>query len=180
MASVPRARGPKSWRIIPARRLATTALCRGPPAPPPRPRGFARFAPQEAPLAPRGRGEEGVTGQLGLSLAAATPYPLPTSRPLPCLQPECAVLGLVLLLVVLGLSLAVLLWAGTLWFQGYIYSEPVAQIYWRAPAAALALTLFMAVWCFLDYRSPGDYPGQIQFSTGDEKTLPELWALRQG
>jgi hypothetical protein len=90
------------------------------------------------------------------------------------------VLAPVLILVVLGVSLAVLLWAGTLWFQGYIYSEPVAQVWWRAPAAALALTLFLALWCFLDYRNPGDYPGQFQFRTGDDKQLPELWALREG
>jgi hypothetical protein len=83
-----------------------------------------------------------------------------------------------LILVVLGVSLAVLLWAGTLWFQGYIYSEPVAQVWWRAPVAALALTLFMALWCSLDYRNPGAYPGQLQFSTGEDKQLPELWAVR--
>jgi len=45
--------------------------------------------------------------------------------------------------------------AGTVFIQGYIYSEPVEQVYWRAPAAALIVALFVAFWCSLDYKSPG-------------------------
>jgi hypothetical protein len=90
------------------------------------------------------------------------------------------VLSLVLVLLVLAVVLAVLLWVGTVWFQGYIYSEPVAQAYWRGPVAGLALTLFFALWCFLDYRSPGRFPAQFQFSASDDKQYKELWAVSQG
>jgi hypothetical protein len=90
------------------------------------------------------------------------------------------VLGLILIFVVVGLALTALLWGGTTWFQAYIYSEPAADLYWRAPAAAGALTLFLAFWGILDYRSPGDYPGQFGFEfQGKEKDFPELWAVFQ-
>lgn len=62
-------------------------------------------------------------------------------------------LNLVLILFVVFVVLGLLLAAWTLFFQGYIYSEPVEAIYWRAPAAAAALTLFLAVWVIFDYRS---------------------------
>ena len=66
-------------------------------------------------------------------------------------------MGLLLTFVVFFLGLAVLLWAGTLFFQGYIYSEPVSQLFWRGPAAAAAVTLFLGLWCRLDYANPGRY-----------------------
>jgi hypothetical protein len=65
--------------------------------------------------------------------------------------------GLLLTFVVFFLGLSVFLWAGTLFFQAYIYSEPAAQLFWRAPAAAAAFTLFLALWCRLDYSNPGRY-----------------------
>ncbi len=70
---------------------------------------------------------------------------------------------LLLIYLLVFLALAALLWAGTTWFQGYIYSEPAEQLYWRAPAAAAGVTLFLAFWGFLAYRAPGDYPAQFQF-----------------
>src|SRR5262249_30731442 len=60
---------------------------------------------------------------------------------------EAPVLLLIYLLVFV--ALAALLWAGTAWFQGYIYNEPAEDLYWRAPAAAGAVTLFLAFWGFL-------------------------------
>src|SRR5207245_4776204 len=45
-----------------------------------------------------------------------------------------------------------LLWVGTLFLQGYVYSEPAPALHWRAPATAGALFLFLLVWCLLDYR----------------------------
>lgn len=75
-------------------------------------------------------------------------------------------------------ALAVLLWAGTTWFQGYIYSEPAEQLWWRAPAAAGVLTVFLAFWGFLAYRAPGDYPAQFQFSSeGKEIEFSRMKAL---
>jgi hypothetical protein len=86
------------------------------------------------------------------------------------------VLLLTYLLVFAGL--AVLLFAGTAWFQGYIYSEPAEELYWRAPAAAGALTLFLAFWGFLAYRSPGDYPAMFQLtSEGKPKEFDKMKAV---
>jgi hypothetical protein len=59
--------------------------------------------------------------------------------------------------------------AGTLWFQGYIYSEPVDQMYWRAPAVGVAVTLFLAFWVFLDYRAPGRYRELQEFSATESR-----------
>jgi hypothetical protein len=72
------------------------------------------------------------------------------------------------------------LWAGTLWFQGYIYSEPSSELYWRAPAAGAAVTLFLALWCYLDYRTAGRYPGQFLFAGEDVKEFKELRVIYQG
>jgi hypothetical protein len=60
-------------------------------------------------------------------------------------------------MLLLFLGIGVVLWAGTLLWQGYIYSEPASQLYWRAPAAAGVLALFLTFWCFLDYRTPEGY-----------------------
>ena len=42
-------------------------------------------------------------------------------------------LGIVLILLLVWIGLVVLLWAGAVWFQGYIYSEPAPQLAWAAP-----------------------------------------------
>src|SRR5215469_15735149 len=82
------------------------------------------------------------------------------------------VFSLVVVLLVVFAVLSLLLAAWTLFFQGYIYSEPVEAIYWRAPAAGAALTLFLLIWMVLDYRSietpqdEGRYRS-FDFSTGE-------------
>jgi hypothetical protein len=63
------------------------------------------------------------------------------------------VLILVLVLLLVWFVLSVILAAWTLWFQGYIYSEPAGEVWWRAPAAGTALTLFLVLWVVLDYKS---------------------------
>lgn len=73
--------------------------------------------------------------------------------------------SLLLIFLVVFAVLSLLLAAGTLFFQGYLYSEPVEAIYWRAPAAAAALTVFLVLWTVLDYRSikgPTDKEGRYQ------------------
>jgi hypothetical protein len=82
--------------------------------------------------------------------------------------------------VLLWAALAVLLYAGVTWFQGYVYSEPEAGMFWRAPLAAAVLTLFWAFWGMLDYRSPGTYPAPFEFSTGDERRYEKLEAEKGG
>lgn len=78
--------------------------------------------------------------------------------------------GLFFVYLLVFAALAVLLFAGSLWLQGYLYSEPADQMYWRAPAAAGGITLFLAFWGFLAYRSPGDHAAQFQFSSQGKDT----------
>jgi hypothetical protein len=90
------------------------------------------------------------------------------------------VLGLVLLYVFFWIVLVVFFWAATLWFQGYIYSEPASDMHWRALATGTALALFMAFWGFLDFKSPGRYQALWDF-TAREITEPykQLWAVKE-
>jgi hypothetical protein len=91
------------------------------------------------------------------------------------------VLSLVLVLLLVWFVLTVALAAWTLWFQGYIYSEPVGDIWWRAPAAGTALTLFLLLWVVLDYRAPGRYRELQGFSySEDQKRYDELYIFRDG
>jgi hypothetical protein len=81
----------------------------------------------------------------------------------------------------LFLSIMVVVWAGTLFLQGYLYSEPVEQAYWRAPLAGLILTLFVGYWCSLDYRSPGDYNALFDFNGGrEDHQFDKLWSVKKG
>ena len=88
-------------------------------------------------------------------------------------------LGLLIILLLVGGALAALLWAGTLWFQGYLYSEPAEQLYWRAPAAAAGLTAFLGLVCFLTYRHIGSID-PLAFSARQDKRYDQFWAVEQG
>jgi hypothetical protein len=90
------------------------------------------------------------------------------------------VVSIFLLLLLTWASLVVLLWAGTLWFQEYIYSEPAEGIFWRAPAAATALALFLVFWCFIYSRSPNRYGSLTEFSASEVQSFPEVWAVKDG
>jgi hypothetical protein len=70
---------------------------------------------------------------------------------------EARVLSLLLILLVLWVVLVICLAAWTIWFSGYLYSEPTGEIYWRAPAAGAAVLVALAVWVGSDYRVPGQY-----------------------
>ena len=97
-------------------------------------------------------------------------------------------LGLFLTYVLIFAALTALLWAGTLFFQGYIYSEPASQLYWRAPLASLILTLFWAFWCSLDYRSiqaepereQGRYRALFEFDADDSVQFDKFWSVKNG
>jgi hypothetical protein len=84
------------------------------------------------------------------------------------------VLSLVLIVLLVWFVATVVLAAWTLWFQAYIYSEPVGDIWWRAPAAGSALTLFLVVWMFCDYRAPGRYRELQGFTTTEGRVFKEL------
>jgi hypothetical protein len=88
--------------------------------------------------------------------------------------------SVILIYVLVWLVLMVFFAVGTAWFQGYIYSEPVSDLYWRAPAAGTAVTLVLALWGWLDYRTGGGYRTWFDFSPYDVKVYNELWAIRAG
>lgn len=81
-------------------------------------------------------------------------------------------MSLVLIFILVFAALVVLFWAGGMWFQAYIYSEPGTQMEWRAPAAALALTLFFALWSFLYGRAPDRYDRLFAFSPNQVVEFP--------
>jgi hypothetical protein len=85
------------------------------------------------------------------------------------------VLSLILTLFVVWFVLALLLAAWTLFFQGYIYSEPVAAIHWRAPAAATAIAFILCIWVAFDYRAPGRYRPLHEVSFSEPETDEHLW-----
>lgn len=87
-------------------------------------------------------------------------------------------LNLILLFLLIFAVLSVLLGVGTVWFQGYIYSEPVEQVFWRAPTAALALTLFMAFWSFLEAKNPTRFETLFNFSPRDDRSWDEFLAIK--
>src|SRR5947207_8587629 len=69
---------------------------------------------------------------------------LPRSRPT-----EADVLILTLLLLLLFVVVSGFFAAWSLWFQGYLYSEPAPVLPWRAPAAGAAVAAFVALWVVL-------------------------------
>jgi hypothetical protein len=91
------------------------------------------------------------------------------------------VTGLFFIFVLMWVALTVLLFVGSMWLQDYMYSQPAERLYWRAPAAATAVTLVIALWCFLDYKSPQNFPALFDFTP--QKNLEpakELWAVHGG
>jgi hypothetical protein len=101
---------------------------------------------------------------------------------------ELAVLTFLLILLVVWFSLAVLLAAGSLAIQRYIYNEPSIHILWGAPAAAAVLTLFLGFWCHLNYRAADpkakELPYETIFTSGGSEDasdpVRELWVEKGG
>jgi hypothetical protein len=91
---------------------------------------------------------------------------------------EVAVIFLTLLVVTV--ALAVFLWAGTLFFQGYIYTEPAKGLYWRGPAAAGCVGVFLGLWCLLSYSNPGSHGTLVNFSPSVDMTFDEFKSRRKG
>lgn len=89
-------------------------------------------------------------------------------------------LGLLLVFLLLLAGLAVVFYVGTLFSQAYFYSQPVPALYWRAPLAALVLTLFFAFWCFLAYKSPGRFNSIFEFSASERQEFKKLWSIKKG
>lgn len=94
--------------------------------------------------------------------------------------------SLVLIVLVVFVVLSLLLAAWTLFFQGYIYSEPTEGIVWRTPAAGAALTLFLCLWIFFDYGSidkttdkEGRYRTLFDYSATETITYENLTIVNQ-
>jgi hypothetical protein len=77
-------------------------------------------------------------------------------------------------------GLMVILWAGTSILQGTLYTEPVADLYWRAPAAAGVLGLFLLLWCFLESASPGSYDTLFSFSPEETTRFDKFYSVKKG
>jgi hypothetical protein len=93
---------------------------------------------------------------------------------------------LILLLLLTFLVLTALLWGGTRLIQTALYEGVEGDLYWRAPAAAGALTAYVGLWALLNYAAtePGQtelpYDNLFNFTTEkvSERPVSEFWALR--
>ena len=83
--------------------------------------------------------------------------------------------------------LTAILAIGTLFVQGYIYSEPQGGLLWRGPVGGLVLATFLCFWCVLDYRAIDSQHADIPYNTLDkfsadrkypEKPYPKMTAVR--
>jgi len=116
----------------------------------------------------------------------------PTSQS--CL--ETRVLSVLATLFVIAVVLAPVLWLGTVFAQGYFYTEPARGLFWRGPAAAAVLFFFYLFWSVLniwggnraaDKRIPFPYITEFtntvdlvrepvdQFESKKKKGLPALY-----
>jgi hypothetical protein len=97
------------------------------------------------------------------------------------------VLILVFILLITLVSLIVILWAGTFFFQGYIYTEPSAGIFWQAPAAAFVLTFGYMIWlmtiAFSSEATKTNIPVNVfyKFTPNEDmlaKPAEKIWAIK--
>jgi hypothetical protein len=95
-------------------------------------------------------------------------------------------LVLLLTLLIFCVVLVVVLWAGSLWLQSWLYNEPAPNLFWGAPAAAGVMTLFLAVWCLLDYKSRDPstpdprFDSLFFFGPSQTKVYPLIRSVKNG
>jgi hypothetical protein len=85
---------------------------------------------------------------------------------------------LFLILLLIFLALMVLLWVGSIVLQGFLFTEPTEDLYWRAPAAAAALTVFLGLWTYIVYSAPGRYGTLFLFSPREDKEFTKFQSER--
>jgi hypothetical protein len=94
------------------------------------------------------------------------------------------VLSLLLVFIISTATLSVLLWIAARFFQGYIYTEPSAGMYWQAPTAGAVLGLFLTFWCLLVRMAPESIPREPLFFTNSvdlfDRPAKNLWAVKKG
>lgn len=83
----------------------------------------------------------------------------------------------ILILFVLAVVLSIILWAGSLWLQGWLYETPTERLYWRAPAVGVGMALFLAVWTIVDCRTGGRVQPLQRTSMYDTKRYDTLKAV---
>ncbi len=86
-------------------------------------------------------------------------------------------LGVLLLLALIWGVLLAVLWAGSLVAQGLFYSEPEPTLYWRAPAAATAITAVFGLWTLLAYNNPEAYQPWWLITNTKTTEVSQLQAL---
>jgi hypothetical protein len=86
--------------------------------------------------------------------------------------------GVILIILLVAAGVAVLVAAGTLVIQGYLYSEPVGGMAWRAPAVGAAVGLFYGLWCYIEAKYPGRYDTLWNFSTRETTPFDQFWSER--
>jgi hypothetical protein len=97
---------------------------------------------------------------------------------------DIAVLSLILFLFILWIVLCLCLAAWTVWFQNYVYLEVASGVFWRAPAVATILMVYVCCWCVLGYRavradpkSANPYVITINFNPARDQVYPVLWTV---
>jgi len=93
------------------------------------------------------------------------------------------VLALIFILFLFFLAVAVLFLGATLTLKGYFDETPpdLKETAWRAPAAALAVTLFVILWVRLAYASPDRYDSLFDFSTSRQSPpVKSIWIIEDG
>jgi hypothetical protein len=76
------------------------------------------------------------------------------------------VLSLLLVVVLIGAVLTAALWVGTLFLQGYLYTEPSGGVFWQAPLAAAVLTFFYLFWSLLNVWDGTVVDGRVEIPYG--------------
>lgn len=72
---------------------------------------------------------------------------------------------LLLILLLTAVTLAVALFVGGLFLQGFFYTVPSEGLRWQAPAAGVVLAAFLTVWCLLVVNSDTPGPQDIPYDT---------------
>jgi hypothetical protein len=85
------------------------------------------------------------------------------------------ILVLIVVVPLLFAAVSALVLVGTLWFQGYIYTEPARGLLWRAPVAVLAVALFLTGWTYFVGKSQGHLGTLTDFYSGSDEEFTELW-----
>ncbi|MFL5246014.1 MAG: hypothetical protein ACJ8FY_28420 [Gemmataceae bacterium] len=87
-------------------------------------------------------------------------------------------LWLILTLALVFAGLTVFFWVGSLFIQGYFYETSSADLHWRAPAAAGAVTLFIAFFCLLAKKY--EVNTLFEFTSADETKFDQFDSIRNG